>query len=1112
MNRVSDITKEVQTSVPVIPQIYAYTTPGIPDHDGWTKIGYTEQDVHKRIEQQTHTANVKYRLEWNGNAVYEGTEEVFHDTDFHAYLGKLGVKREPRTEWFNISAADSRKDFSEFRFNHGFVEERAVLPYRLRDEQRKAVEKTLNYARCHERGEFLWNAKPRFGKTLTAYDFCKRFDAKKILIVTNRPAIADSWYNDYCSFLGVESGYIFVSDNDLLKNKLGVMTRAQYRQHLLSSERSTDKCIEFVSLQDLKGSIYFGGDFDKLSEVAHLDWDVLIIDEAHEGVDTSKTELAFDQITRKFTLHLSGTPFKAIADAKFAEDAIFNWTYADEQEAKVNWDVSNEAENPYSDLPSLNLFTYQMSDVIEDKARKGIDLDGETFDYTADLNEFFATDDQGFFRHHDDVGRFLDAMTSQEKYPFSTPELRKELKHTFWVLNRVDSVKALAVMLKNHPVFKDYKVVIAAGDGKLDDSDSERTMKALDEVRDAIRDNDKTITLSVGQLTTGVTIPEWTAVLMLCNMKSPAAYMQAAFRAQNPCIIYDKEAGSQMRKRNAYVFDFDPARTLTIVEEFANDLYSDTAQGGGTSDDHKQNVRRLLNFLPVLGEDENGEMVELDAESVLSIPRKIHSREVVRHGFMSDYLFQNIGNVFHAPEVVVGIINSFEPTKKSTKGLGNVSEEADNANIGEDGEVDIPNEQVIGKAADVFGEKLYEDVTEDLTQQVDSSLEKAAKAPNNEVDELQKIAEKFGATLVAPLTETAKQYYGNDMKATQRERIERRIKTEVGSEIDRKVGNYKIQRNIIESNRKTALEQVETAEDTDRINAQNDAELQDAYVAFRNSLKEVAGKIVKETGKTIVKEVETAKREVTRTNLMDAIRDHLRGFSRTIPSFLMAYGDAKTTLKNFDSIIPANVFEEVTGISVEQFRLLRDGGDIQNDYGKTEHFDGHLFDEVVFDDSVQEFVGLKSKLANYFDENQTEDIFDYVPPQRTNQIFTPKKLVKHMVDLFEQENPDCFDDPEHTFADLYMKSGLFITEIVKRLYNNPNMKRLYPDDDARLRHIFEHQVYGIAPTEIIYKIATNFILGPNNEIGKNYKTHFVMADSAKLAQEGKLDEFVESVF
>lgn len=226
----------------------------------------------------------------------------------------------------------------------------------------------------------------------------------------------------------------------------------------------------------------------------------------------------------------------------------------------------------------------------------------------------------------------------------------------------------------------------------------------------------------------------------------------------------------------------------------------------------------------------------------------------------------------------------------------------------------------------------------------------------------------------------------------------------------------------------------------------------------------------------------------------------------------MGYGDKKTTLENFDTIIPANVFEEVTGITVDQFRLLRDGGDVKNDNGEIEHFDGHLFDQVVFDDSVQEFVELKSKLANYFDENQTEDIFDYIPPQKTNQIFTPKKVVKHMVDLFEQENPDCFDDPEHTFADLYMKSGLFITEIVKRLYNNANMKHLYPDNDVRLRHIFEHQVYGIAPTEIIYKIATSYILGPNNEIGKDYRTHFVMADSAKLAQEGKLDEFVEKKF
>ena len=167
---------------------------------------------------------------------------------------------------------------------------------------------------------------------------------------------------------------------------------------------------------------------------------------------------------------------------------------------------------------------------------------------------------------------------------------------------------------------------------------------------------------------------------------------------------------------------------------------------------------------------------------------------------------------------------------------------------------------------------------------------------------------------------------------------------------------------------------------------------------------------------------------------------------------------------------------------------------------------------MVFNDSVADFIDLKSRLANYFDESQTEDIFDYIPPQKTNQIFTPKKVVKHMVDMFEQENPGCFDDPEHTFADLYMKSGMFITEIVTRLYNSDRMRELYPNGDERLKHIFEHQVYGIAPTEIIYQIAMHYILGPNDEFGRNCQTHFEMADSAQLAKEGKLADYVNATF
>ena len=206
-----------------------------------------------------------------------------------------------------------------------------------------------------------------------------------------------------------------------------------------------------------------------------------------------------------------------------------------------------------------------------------------TVDYAFDLNEFFATNENGKFAHEDDVRKFLHALTTQEKYPFSTPELRQELSHTMWYLNRVASAKALEKLLYEDEVFQDYKVVLAVGDGRGDED--EQTAKAFDKVKDAIANYDKTITLTVGQLTVGVTIPEWSGVLMLCNMKSPSSYMQAAFRAQNPCIL--TRDGQRFRKETAYVFDFDPARTLIIFDEFANNLSTDTVGGRGTSDDRK---------------------------------------------------------------------------------------------------------------------------------------------------------------------------------------------------------------------------------------------------------------------------------------------------------------------------------------------------------------------------------------------------------------------------------------------------------------------------------------------------------------------------------------------
>ena len=1114
----SDITGKVKSTRPALPQIYAYTTPEIRRHDGWTKIGYTEQDVNVRIVQQTHTADVIAKLEWHGNATYEDTGEVFHDTDFHTYLRHLGINDQPGTEWFEINPPNAKGRFHEFRENHGILDGLGASDYELRAEQEAAISKTLDYFQLHEQGEFLWNAKPRFGKTLATYDLCKRLPtpgkdgkAKRILVVTNRPAIANSWYDDYVKFVGTDSGWRFISSVDALAGKPYCISHDEYLH--LAGKGKLPNSIEFISLQDLKGSIEFGGHYDKLKYVAEYEYDLLVIDEAHEGVDTYKTDMAFDHIKRRNTLHLSGTPFKAIANDKFPENAIYNWTYADEQQAKRDWN-DPELRNPYENLPKLNMFTYQMSDIIENEVAKGMQIDGEQTEYAFDLNEFFETKD-GRFVHYDDVKRFLDALTTQKKYPFSTPELRDELRHTFWMLNRVDSARALAKMLRQHEVFKDYEIILVAGDGKIDDD--EENEKSFDKVRNAIAKAEKggegvktkTITLSVGQLTTGVTVPEWTGVLMLSNMKSPALYVQAAFRAQNPCLF--NRNGKYQRKENAYVFDFDPARSLTVFEEYANDLYSGTTCGGGDTDSRKQNVRRLLNFFPVIGEDEDGEMVDLDAEQVLSIPRKIHSREVVRRGFMCDFLFQNISNIFHAPAEVIETLQQLEPYKAPREDLGVKAGTADELNLDENGEVSIPNEQVIGKSKDLFGDKVYGNINNELNSVIDSIV--SEKPENPEEDFLADLQKAVGVSVAEPLVEAAKQNYGSDMKASQQKKVERKIKADVNNRINREYGDYNIEKNRIERDRAQALENAGSQAEEEQINQAHDERIEAARLNLIDNLKQSRSEIVQSAGETVVREIETAKKEAQKNSIEDGIRDHLRGFSRTIPSFLMAYGDENTTLESFDSIIPDYVFKDVTSITVDQFRLLRDGGDVtDHETGEKEHFDGHLFDSVVFNDSIVEFIHLRSRLADYFDESHKEDIFDYVPPQKTNQIFTPRKVVVKMIDMLEQENPGCFDDPTHTFADLYMKSGMYITEIIKRLYNSKAMRRYFPDDHIRLAHILEHQVYGIAPTEIIYQIATHYILGYDNELGKGLHTHFAMADSAQLAKEGKLAEFVDKAF
>lgn len=904
--------------------------------------------------------------------------------------------------------------------------------------------------------------------------------------------------------MGTESGYYFVSQVDGLIGKPYVLSREQYTKHI--SQPDHKGCIEFVSLQDMKGSIYFGGQYDKLKEVAELDWDILIIDEAHEGVDTYKTDVAFDHIKRKYTLHLSGTPFKALANNKFEEKAIFNWTYADEQKAKREWDYSQDEENPYENLPQLNLYTYQMSEIIRDKLQKGADFDndGETEEYAFDLNEFFITNANGSFKYEADVDKFLDALVSQEKFPFSTPELQNELKHTFWLLNRVDSAKALAKKLQKHDVFKDYEIVLAAGDGKIDD-DSENK-KALDKVRKAIKEHDKTITLSVGQLTTGITVPEWTAVFMLSNVKSPALYMQAAFRAQNPCLF--KVGNELFRKENAYVFDFDPARTLDIFEQFANDLSADTSRGGGDSDTRKKHIRELLNFFPVYGEDDDGEMIALDAEKVLSIPRKIHALEVVRRGFMSNFLFQNISNIFSAPQEVVDIIKQFEAVKEPIPVTPQTKEDL---SINDEGEVELPQQAIEIGVENVFGEKIY-----GITQNLQDTIKQIQETHKDDKDEtLKRMQDEFHSVVITELVKTAKENYGADLSKSTMNALERKLNASSDIAVVKSFGDYQIKQNKAELERQKELEQAQKynkPEMVEAINQKFDQQKQQNKQEFVEKMQSVVEDVIKEAGATIVKVVETDKKQKQKNEIENSIRDHLRGFSRTIPSFLMAYGNEETCLENFDKIIPDEVFKEVTSITLDEFRFLRDGGDyIDAETGDTKHFDGHLFDPIVFNDSVKEFLNLKRKLGNYFDEASKEDIFDYIPPQKTNQIYTPKKVVVEMVDSLLAENPECFDDPNKTFIDLYMKSGLYITEIVKRLYRNEKMKQAFPNDKERLQHIFANQVYGLAPTEIIYRIAIAYILGFSDEI-KIEKHNLRQFDTLPAVQSGNLEQKLDEVY
>ncbi|GAA4565041.1 DEAD/DEAH box helicase family protein [Micromonospora coerulea] len=1078
---------KIRTFREITPLIYSWTTPDIPKYAGWEKIGYTEQEsADARIAQQASQLSVEKKKKWSRRALF--TSEAggrFTDKDFHAYLHQQGVERETtpkRTEWhhFEIAPKTSLQYFNDFagqdfaHLQHGVEED----DYVLRPEQQAAVDQAVAAFKAGKRTEVLWNAKPRFGKTLTTYDLMRNLDVRRVLIVTNRPTIANSWFDDFTRFIGHQTTYRFVSESPSLAGR-SPMTREQWRAFLHNCQDEDPRIVEFLSLQDLKGSQYFGGSYDKLKHIAQSEWDLLVIDEAHEGIDTTKTDVAFDQIKRKWTLHLSGTPFKALASGKFDQDQIFNWSYEDEQTARQQWGEDGQ-ENPYAALPTLNLLTYQISRMITDRLAEGvaIDEDEANIDYTFDLNEFFATKDNGFFEHEAEIIKFLDCLTTNEKYPFSTPELRDEIRHSFWLLNRVASAKALQKLLKTHDIFKDYTVILAAGDGRSDDdTDPVVAGKSLDKVRKAIaeaeKSDGKTITLSVGQLTTGVTVPEWSAVIMLSDLSSPAQYMQAAFRAQNPCTF--ERAGRVFQKQNSYIFDFAPERTLTIFDAFANNLHPNPS---GDQSVRQDNIRRLLNFFPVLGEDTEGRMIELDASQVLTFPQVFKAREVVRRGFLSNLLFANVAGIFRYSEHVKEILDKLPTAKQGKVTNGQPIEMPQPPPVTDpDGNVQVDVETVINPKVAELGKPVYS--TEDIpTVEPDAPAHTAATQIAKAVTEQSR-----------QKREELKEAYGLTVK--QVERDEKRIEQAVKDQVERAYTEHKIASKHLEDELKYAATEAE-AEAVEAKKVEQDKALRSNILA-----------IVEGTMDSIVPEVvtrEETKKEQKRANqTMDDARSHLRGFARTIPMFLMAYGDRGIRLSNFDDYTPDDVFEEITGITEAEFRLLRDGQEVTEENGTVTKIPG-LFDEAVFDQAVQEFLDKKEALADYFDDAQTENIFAYIPQQKTSLVFTPQPVVKMMVDTLEAENPGIFTDPTKTFADLFSTAGLFLMELVRRL--DTGLAGVFSDQDVRLRHILTSQIFEMSHNEILHRITVEAVSGgvPERKAWIKDSGHFKVGNLARMSQ------------
>ena len=631
----------------VTPTIYAYRLIGVDSHKGYLKVGYTDRTAKERIDEQLHTSKVQYEIVLVESAM-SNDGSCFTDKDVHRLLERKGCKRlnplDKTDEWFRCSVADIMAAILSLRTGVA-NEENRTQNFTMRPEQFRAVEQTKTYFEQALKEEpnripkFLWNAKMRFGKTFASYQLARKMKLSRILVLTFKPAVESAWREDLVSHIDFE-GWQYISNKDARNNN----------QNIDQGYERADKSrpiVVFGSFQDLLGTNESGGIKTKNEFIHATNWDLVIFDEYHFGAWKERAKELFEKedeesavdfdaerykkdeannaineswlpISTKYYLFLSGTPFRAINNGEFIEEQIFNWTYSDEQRAKAEWKGGG---NPYLALPRMVMLTYRMPDEIQEVAKQG------EFD-EFDLNLFFAAEGKGEnarFKYENEVQKWLDLIRGgylpasvddlklgQDKrppMPFSDTRLLNVLSHTLWFLPNVASCFAMANLLaqRQNKFYHDYKVIVCAGTAAGIGLDALHPVQA--NMGDPLET--KTITITCGKLTTGVTVKPWTGIFMLRNLKSPETYFQAAFRVQSPWEVKNEEGSRTIMKNECYVFDFALDRALRQISDYSCrlDIYENNPEA---------KVGEFIKFLPVLAYD-GSSMKEVDAQDILDI-------------------------------------------------------------------------------------------------------------------------------------------------------------------------------------------------------------------------------------------------------------------------------------------------------------------------------------------------------------------------------------------------------------------------------------------------------------------------------------------------------------